>query len=261
MALTFDHGGRYGSGATPSLWAARLGLIYAWSAFSVMWGFWICFVIFLANPAGMTSWWPLPMIDSSDVSPHTFTSALVDVGLIALFGLQHSVMARPRFKTWWANSIPDACERCTYVHAANVALFALILFWRPIPIELWSIDGPFAILLWVLFAIGWLILLGGGLSFGILDLLGVVQMQRWSRGQPASRRKLKTGKLYSLVPHPMYVGVLLGVWVTPRMTVGHLLLADCLTLYVLIAMRYEQRDLVAQFGGRYVQWRTRRPLS
>jgi hypothetical protein len=96
---------------------------YAWSAFAVMWAFWISFVIFLARPQKILPYWPLPTVDQGGTLLHPATAALVDVLLIALFGLQHSLMARPWFKQWWASSVPPAFERSTYVHMANLALF------------------------------------------------------------------------------------------------------------------------------------------
>ena len=143
-----------------------------------------------------------------------------------------------------------------YVHAANMALFALIVFWRPVPTLLYSVASPVRELFWAAFAAGWIILFLGALSFGIRDLLGIRQMQAWMQGTRALAPRLKTGLLYSWLRHPMYVGVLLAVWATPRMTVGHLLLAAGMTLYVLIAMRYEERDLAARFGNAYARWRT-----
>jgi protein-S-isoprenylcysteine O-methyltransferase Ste14 len=138
---------------------------------------------------------------------------------------------------------------------ANVALFILILFWQPIPAELWNVDyDPTRDLLWGLFVAGWIILFLGAWSFGIRELLGIEQVRAWSAGRTHAPR-LKTGFLYRWLRHPMYVGVLLGVWATPRMSVGHLLLALALTAYVLIAMRYEERDLLQQFGSRYRRWR------
>ena len=103
---------------------------------------------------------------------------------------------------------------------------------------------------------GWIILLLGALSFGIFDLLGIDQMRAWVCGRPPPAPRLKTGLLYRTFRHPMYVGVLLALWSAPRMTVGHLLLASGMTLYVLIAMRYEERDLALSFGRAYREWRT-----
>jgi len=168
-------------------------------------------------------------------------------------------MARPALKRWWAGSLPAAFERATFVHAANLVLFALVLFWQPIPDVVWDISQPvMRTTLWVLFALGWVLLFAGGLSFGLFDLLGLTQMWRWYQGLPAQPLRLKTHWLYEWVRHPMYVGVLLGVWATPRMTAGHLMLAAGFTLYVLIAMRYEERDLARAHGDAYRRWREAR---
>ena len=232
-----------------------VGLVYAWSGFGIMWAFWTSFVIFLAEPRPLMSWWPLPTIDRGG-SLHPLLAAIIDLGLIALFGLQHSVMARPWFKQRIMRRMPEAFERCIYVHSANLALFTLILFWEPIRTEVWSINDNLAgQALWLAFAGGWLILFVGAWSFGIPELLGLDQMRAWHEGRPPPAARLRTGWLYRWLRHPMYVGVLLGVWATPRMSVGHLLLALGLSGYVLIAMRYEERDLLQRFGARYGRWR------
>lgn len=231
------------------------GPIYSWSGFAIMWAFWVSFVVFLAEPRQLLSWWPLPTIDQAESPLHPLAAALINLGLIALFGVQHSVMARPWFKKK-VMRMPGAFERCTYVHMANIALFALILFWQPVPQQLWDVgNGVIRDVVWILFALGWMILLLGAWSFGIRDLLGVEQMRAWAHGGVVSQPRLKTGWLYRWLRHPMYVGVLMAVWVTPRMSVGHVLLALGLTGYVLVAMRYEERDLVRTFGARYNRWR------
>jgi protein-S-isoprenylcysteine O-methyltransferase Ste14 len=185
----------------------------------------------------------------------TSVSVLIDLGLIALFGLQHSLMARPWFKAH-VMRMPAAFERCTYVHMANLALFLLIFFWHPIPVEVWQLRERMAQeALWIAFACGWLILLAGAWSFGIGDLLGLAQMREWVYRRPPPMLPLRTGGFYRWLRHPMYVGVLLGVWATPHMSVGHMLLALGLTIYVLIAVRYEERDLAEAFGALYRRWR------
>ena len=233
-----------------------LGSIYAWSGFAIMWAFWASFIIFLAEPRPLLSWWPLPTIDQGASLLHPLAAALIDLGLIAVFGLQHSVMARPCFKQR-VMRMPAPFERCTFVHMANLALFALILFWQPLPHELWNLgNGWMRDAAWALFAVGWGILFLGGWSYGIRDLLGVEQMRGWVLGKPPPPPRLKTGWLYRWLRHPMYLGVLMGVWVTPRMSLGHALLALGLTGYVLIAMRYEERDLARTFGAHYTRWRS-----
>jgi methanethiol S-methyltransferase len=231
------------------------GLLFAWSGVAIMWAFWICFIIFLASPKGLFAAWPLPTVDRGG-SAHSLAAALIDLGLIALFGLQHSLMARPWFKEQVMAPLPAVFQRCTYVHMANLVLFALILLWQPIPIDLWNVQTRLLQnLIWLSFAAGWVILFLGAWSFGMRDLLGLEQMRAWVANEAPPQPRLKTGWLYRWLRHPMYVGVLLGVWATPRMTVGHALLALGLTGYVLIALRYEERDLRSQFGARYSRWR------
>src|SRR5262245_16747098 len=241
---------------SPSL-ACRpvLGLAFAWSGFAVMWGFWVSFVIFLAEPRHVLDFWPLPTVDRGGWVDEPWTAAIVDVCLIALFGLQHSVMARPWFKEQ-VMRMPAPFVRCTYVHMANAALFALIVLWQPIPLEVWhASEQSLQTLIWALFAAGWIVLLLGAWSFGMRELLGLRQMQAWVDDRRSPEPGLKTGWLYRRLRHPMYIGVLLGIWATPRMSLGHLLLASGLTAYVLIAVRYEERDLLQAFGARYRSWR------
>ena len=235
------------------------GLVYAKSGLAIMWVFWACFGLFLASPPWAVRNWPFPTVDHGGLALGEVASVAVDIALIALFGLQHSVMARPFFKQRVLGAMPAAFVRVTFVHAANIALFALILLWQPIPLILWDLPGPFREVTWLVFAGGWILLLFGALSFGIYDLLGITQMRAWSDGAPTPSPRLKTGMLYHVFRHPMYVGVLLAMWATPRMTVGHALLAAGMSMYVLIAMRYEERDLEVTFGRAYGRW-GKRPI-
>jgi hypothetical protein len=230
-------------------------LVYAWAGVAIMWAFWASFVIFLAEPRQVLRWWPLPTVDGTGSVEQPILAAVIDVALVALFGMQHSLMARPWFKGRVMGCIPDGLERSTYVHMANAALFVLVLFWQPVTLHVWNVeDGPARDVLWLLFAAGWLILFAGAWSFGIRELLGVEQVKALSEGRRYVPH-LKTGFLYRWLRHPMYVGVLLGVWATPRMSLGHLLLALALTAYVLTAMRFEETDLLRRFGSRYNHWR------
>jgi methanethiol S-methyltransferase len=237
-------------------WSRLAGLIYGLSAVAIMWVFWVTFVIFLANAPKLTKPWLEPSVDVGGSIVHPLGAALIDLCLIAIFGLQHSLMARPAFKRRWTMIVPLELERATYVYAANAALFLLVLCWQPIPAVLWHVDAPLLRgALWLAFALGWIILFAGAWSFGMADLLGLTAVRSWYRGRPPPPPRLKTQWLYKWLRHPMYVGVLLGVWATPHMTAGHALLAAGFTLYVLIALRYEERDLARTFTTAYRVWR------
>jgi protein-S-isoprenylcysteine O-methyltransferase Ste14 len=242
----------------PQSWtdrAARIGgLAWALIAFVLTFAFFTWFVIFLGNLPKPSKPWIDPTVDIGG-SLEPFAAAIVDIGLVALFGLQHSLMARPGFKAWWTRVVPKGLERATYTMAAALVGFVMMVFWQPIPITLWHVSGPLATPFWVLFAIGWTILLTAGITFNLFELLGMRQAWAWYRRRPVPPLTLKTHWLYDWMRHPMYVGVLLGLWMTPHMTVGHALMAATFTLYILIAMRYEERDLKRNFGRPYQAWR------
>jgi protein-S-isoprenylcysteine O-methyltransferase Ste14 len=230
------------------------GLSYALLAFVATFAFFTWFVIFLGNLPKQSKPWVDPTVDIGG-SLDLFAAALVDIGLVALFGLQHSLMARPGFKAWWTRIVPKGLERATYTMAASLVGFVMLFFWQPIPVTIWHVTGPGAVVLWALFAMGWTILLSSGISFNLFELLGVRQAWAWYQRRPIPPLTLKTHWLYDWMRHPMYAGVLLGLWMTPHMTVGHALMAATFTLYILIAMRYEERDLSANFGASYEAWR------
>jgi methanethiol S-methyltransferase len=235
--------------------AGRLaGVGYAVLAFALTFAFFTWFVIFLGNLPKPSKPWIDPTVDIGG-SLDGALAALVDIGLVALFGLQHSLMARPGFKAWWTRIVPHGLERSTYVLAASAVGFVMLLLWQPIPITVWHITGPLAVISWALFAIGWTILLSAGIAFNLFELLGLRQAWAWYKREPVPPLTLKTHWLYDWMRHPMYVGVLLGLWMTPHMTAGHALMAASFTLYILIAMRYEERDLGANFGASYRAWR------
>ena len=235
--------------------AKRLGgLSYALAAFAATVVFFTWFILFLGNLPKAAKPWVNPTVDIGG-SLDLFPAALADIGLVALFGLQHSLMARPGFKAWWTRIVPKGLERATYTMAASLAGFIMLFFWQPIPLTIWQAPLPFAAVLWALFAIGWTIFFSSAISFNLLELLGVRQAWAWYQGRPIPPLTLKTHWLYDWMRHPMYVGVLLGLWITPHMTVGHALIAATFTLYILIAMRYEERDLTARFGAPYAAWR------
>jgi methanethiol S-methyltransferase len=180
-----------------------------------------------------------------------FLAGSIDLALIAAFGLQHSLMARPALKARWPRIVLPAFERATYVHAANLVLLALIFCWQPIPLELWRLEEP---LLrhagWLLLGLGWSILLAGARPSASAKLVGVRQILDWYHQREPQPLRLKTTRLHRRLRHLLYVDVLWG----SRMTLGHALLALGLTVYVMIARRYEERDLSRAYGTTYRKW-------
>jgi protein-S-isoprenylcysteine O-methyltransferase Ste14 len=194
--------------------------------------------------------------DNGPAAP--LASALViDVALIALFGVQHSVMARPGFKAGWTRIVPVALERTAYVVATSLVLIVLMALWRPLPDLAWSVEGGGAVVLWALFALGWGVVLLSTFLINHFELFGLHQAWNAMRGQPAPAPQFRQPLFYRWVRHPLYAGFLLAFWAIPVMTAGHLLLAAGMTVYILIAIRFEERDLVAAMGAPYAEYRRR----
>jgi protein-S-isoprenylcysteine O-methyltransferase Ste14 len=181
----------------------------------------------------------------------------VDVALIALFGVQHSVMARPGFKAAWTRVVPLALERTAYVVASSLALIVLMALWRPIPASVWAVSGTGADVLWAIFALGWGVVLLSTFLINHFELFGLDQLWRNARGLPPAPAQFREPLFYRWVRHPLYVGFILAFWAIPRMSVGHALLALGLTAYIAIGIRFEERDLVASLGSPYAQYRRR----
>ncbi len=233
------------------------GLALGIAAFATTWIFFTCLVLFLGNLPRKSATWLLVTADAGDPVVTSFLAAgSINLGLVLLFGIQHSGMARPAFKAWLTRRLPPALERSVYVLAACAAGFLLIFLWQPIPVVVWSIEQPvLRALMWIGFASGWLILLLAAISIDMGELLGLKQSWSYFGTRAIPRLELKTRGLYRWLSHPMYVGVLLGFWSAPHMTVGHLLLAGGMTLYIAIGMTFEERDLALRHGRHYHAWR------
>lgn len=193
-----------------------------------------------------------------DVGPQAAPAMalVIDIILIALFGLQHSVMARQGFKRWWMRIVSPPAERSVYVLLASIVLLILFLGWRPITPVIWDIGNPVLRgLVWLLFWTGWGMVLLSTFLINHFELFGLQQAWYYLRGREAEPPKFRQPFFYKWVRHPLYLGFFLAFWAIPHMTAGHLLLAAGLSIYMLIAIRYEEHDLVSLFGRDYELYR------
>lgn len=185
----------------------------------------------------------------------------IDCALLAVFAVQHSVMARSWFKERWTRIVPWTIERATYVLCASLALLLLFWQWRPIGIPVWTIDNDAARLgLWTLFGAGWATVLVVTFLIDHFDLFGVRQAWLPLRGRPYRPVAFRTPLPYRFVRHPLYFGFLLAFWMTPTMTLAHLLFAAATTAYIVLAIQFEERDLLAAHGAAYAEYRRKVPM-
>ncbi len=224
----------------------------------------VCYLVFLGvflYAAGFLGNFIVPKsIDSGPTSPLVVAIA-VDAGLLAIFALQHSIMARQWFKRAWTRVIPQAAERSTYVLFSSAALILLFWAWQPIGGIVWQFETPGArIAMQVICAAGWLIVLTSTFLINHFDLFGLRQVWLYLRGRPYTHLRFRTPAFYQHVRHPLYLGWLLAFWATPVMTAAHLLFSGLATAYILVAIRFEERDLVRLHGEQYRAYRERVPM-
>ncbi len=190
-------------------------------------------------------------IDAGD-SGNGLVALAVNIGLIALFGLQHSVMARPRFKRWLTRHLPQAAERSTFMLATAVVTFALIVFWQPMTGTVWQAETEVVYnTLLSLGLLGWALVFYSTFQINHFDLFGLRQVWLYFRGRPYTQLPFQVKGLYKYIRHPIMTGALIGIWFTPVMTVGHLVFAAGMSLYIVIGVYHEEKDLVRDFGDRY----------
>jgi methanethiol S-methyltransferase len=202
-------------------------------------------------------------VDRGGIGNGTLTVAavVVDAALFALFAVQHSVMARPAFKRWWTHVVPPSAERSTYVLAASICLLVLFAAWRPITGDVWRVAAqPWRASLTVVSLAGWVIVLLSTFLIDHFDLFGLRQTFARLRRRRSAEHEFATPILYRAVRHPIYLGFLIAFWFTPAMTLGHLLFAAAMTGYILLAVRFEERDLIRVFGEQYRDYRRRVPM-
>lgn len=188
-------------------------------------------------------------------------SLVIDLLLLLVFAAQHSIMARKWFKDWWTRVVPKVVERSTYVLFSSLALILLMWQWRPLGGMIWSIDDPAGrVVLRGLFAFGWLLVLFCTFLINHFDLFGLRQVWLNLLGRPYNALSFVTPGPYKLVRHPLYVGWLFAFWMTPVMTLAHLVFSLATTAYILLAIQFEERDLVREHGETYEDYRRAVPM-
>ncbi len=223
-----------------------------------------CYLLFLATYAYFIGFMGNLVVPTTlDGTPRVpvVWAVLCNAGLIAAFGVQHSVMARPAFKRVWTAIVPQHLERSTYVLFSCIALFALCWFWQPMGGTIWHVDTPvLRNVFYGVFAIGGLMVPAASLLINHFDLFGVRQVWLHLRGKPYVHLTFATPGPYRYVRHPLYIGFLLVFWSTPDMTLAHVLVAAGLTAYILAAIPFEERDLETFHGKPYIEYRKRTPM-
>lgn len=227
-------------------------LVYGILAYAVFFLTFIYSVLFVGN-----IYIPYPIDAASDAS--IISSIIINCILLSIFAVQHTVMARPKFKSFWTTIVPQQIERSTYVWLSNLTLIILFIFWQPIEMVIWDFQGNlFGIFLTAMFWFGWFICLAATFMLDHFDLFGLKQVYFNLRKRKVNEMAFKEVLFYRLVRHPIMTGFIIGFWATPVMSLGHLLFAIATTGYIYVAVKYfEEKDLVKSIGPEYIKYQQR----
>jgi protein-S-isoprenylcysteine O-methyltransferase Ste14 len=220
----------------------------------------LAFLAVIAYTVGFLAGVGVPKgVDDGPDGPR-WAAVIVDCGLLALFAVQHSVMARPWFKRRWTRIVAPSIERSTFVLVSSLVVALLMWQWRPLTEQVWSVQVGWArVLLWGLYWVGWGVLLLSTFLIGHFDLFGLRQVLARARQARYSEPGFRQPLFYRVVRHPLMVGFLIAFWAAPDMSVGRLLFVVGATGYILVAVRFEERDLVGYLGDPYLQYAARVP--
>jgi methanethiol S-methyltransferase len=218
----------------------------------------ISYVVFLASFVYailfVENIWATPSLDGPSRMPW-MQAALIDAGLLALFAVQHSVMARRGFKRVWTKLVPPAIERSTFVLFSSAALYALCRWWEPLPALYGTKNGMLSAILLAVSLFGFGVVLISTFLVNHFELFGLKQVSDYWRGIPPQPLAFKTPALYKVVRHPIYLGFVIAFWAAPRMSMGHMFFAVMCTAYILVAVQFEERDLISLYGDTYREYR------
>lgn len=224
----------------------------------------ICYVIFHVSflyAIGFLGGFVVPKSVNSGPVTDPVWAIVVNALLLGLFAVQHSVMARPGFKRFWTNIVPDHLERSTYVLLASLILLLIFAFWKPLPTVIWNVQGTWATpVLWGIFGLGWFLVVISTFLIDHFSLFGLSQVWAYFRGETYSYPDFQVTGLYRYVRHPIMFGFLLAFWAIPVMTVGHALFAGLASGYIVVGVLLEERDLMDRFGEQYARYRDATPM-
>ena len=231
-----------------------LGLVYGVTCYLFFFATFLYLIGFVGNLF-------VPVSMDGEVRSNPWLAGLTNVGLVALFGIQHSVMARKGFKAWLSQYIPELMERSTYVLFSCLALVIMFVGWQPMGVEIWRVENQIGVaILYGLFFLGWGLVFTSSWLIGHFDLFGLRQTWLYWTGQPYTNLKFTQPVIYKHVRHPIYLGFMLAIWFTPVMTLTHLLFAGAMTIYILVGIFFEEKDLVAEHGDAYRKYRSEVPM-